>query len=443
MARNRGALTGPIGPTGPAGPAVPAVPAAIPRAPIVDQDAPVRTPPLVGAVWALLIINTLGSTGAVTVVPIPRSVIQMVTMGSLMAALGLALLLNLRLRVRPSAYLMYLTMLLVVSMISSAYLESGFGALFRCGRLVVFVATLWLLSRWWDGSLTFVRHHIRTLGVVLISVALGLVIAPGLAMPEIYGGRLVDAIWPLTPPQVGQYAAIVAGLTLMLWLGGRTDRWSALVVVLPAIALLLLSHTRTATLGLIVGLAVGAGSLTLTNARARRVFTWSLAIVGVVTVLGGAAVQAWFRRGQSEENFSNLTGRAKVWDALLAEPRTTTEQLFGVGLTNKSFAGLPIDSSWLAVYHEQGYVGIAIVIAMLATLLVVAALRPPSLARACAIFLIVYCLVASFTEAGLGDASPYLLHLALAASLLAGVPRPSTAPVAGPAGAAPGTKAVS
>jgi hypothetical protein len=49
----------------------------------------------------------------------------------------------------------------------------------------------------------------------------------------------------------------------------------------------------------------------------------------------------------------------------------------------------------------------------------VALLRPPSLQRACAIFLISYCAIASYTEAGLGDASPYLLHLALAAALLA------------------------
>ena len=387
---------------------------------ITTRPEPGRTPPLVGAVWALLIVNTLGSTGAVTVVPIPRSIIQMVTMGSLVAALALAFVLNFGLRIRPSAYLLMLSLLLVVSILSSAYLESGLGALFRCGRLAVFIATLWLLTRWWDGSLTFVRHHIRALGVVLISVALGLVIAPGLAMPEIYGGRLVDAIWPLTPPQVGQYSAIVAGLTLMLWLGRQTDRWSALVIVGPAIVLLLLSHTRTATLGLIAGLAVGTGSLVLANGRARRVFTRALLGGGLVVVAAGPLLQAWFRRGQSEENFSNLTGRAKVWDALLAEPRTTTQELLGVGLTNKSFGGLPIDSSWLTIYHEQGWVGIGIVSAFLATLLVVAALRPPSLARACALFLIVYCLSASFTEAGLGDASPYLLHLAIAASLLAG-----------------------
>jgi hypothetical protein len=36
-----------------------------------------------------------------------------------------------------------------------------------------------------------------------------------------------------------------------------------------------------------------------------------------------------------------------------------------------------------------------------------------------ALFLVSYCLVASISETGLGDASPYLLSLVVAASLLA------------------------
>lgn len=374
--------------------------------------------PLVGVVWALLVVNTLGSQGADTVLPIPRPVSQLVTMGAVLVAFALALVLNPRLRLRPSAYLLLLSLLLVVSVAASLRLESGYGALFRCGRLAFFIATLWLLTPWWEHSMAFVRHHIRVLAAVLATVAVGLVVAPGLALPEAYGGRLVGAIWPLTAPQVGQYAAVVIGLTSLLWLGRRTDRWSALLFIAPAIVLLLLSHTRTATVGLLVGLAVAVGSLAFTSGRARRVFTVGAVVAGLVAVALGPAVQAWLRRGQDEENFANLTGRQKVWDALLAAPRTTSEQMFGVGLTNKSFDGLPIDSSWLAVYHEQGFVGVAIVVAFLATLVVVAALRPPSLARACAIFLIVYCVVASYTEAGLGDASPYLLNLAVAAALL-------------------------
>ncbi|MFE7553851.1 O-antigen ligase domain-containing protein [Streptomyces gardneri] len=387
-----------------------------------------HTPKIVGTAWALLALNTLGSAGAKTVVPLPRSLIQMVTMGALVAAFALALLVNPRLRVRASAFLFLLTLLLVPSVISSVHLEVGVGALFRCARLTLFVATLWLLSRWWDGGLTFVRHHIRMYFAVLVLVAAGLLVAPGTAMPEYYGGRLVGALWPLTPPQIGQYAAVVIGLTVLLVLGRRTTGAGAAVVVVPSLVLLAMTHTRTATLGLIIALTLAIGSLVLTSAAARRVFAWAVLCATVAAVVFSSALRSWFLRGQSQENFSNLTGRAKVWDALLAAPRTLGEQALGTGLGDKSLDGLPIDNSWLAVYHEQGLVGVTIVAAMIVVLGAVALLRPPSLPRACAIFLISYCAISSYTEVGLGDASAYLLHLALAASLLA-APAGAAAPL--------------
>ncbi|WP_432037865.1 O-antigen ligase domain-containing protein [Streptomyces cucumeris] len=382
---------------------------------------------IVGTAWGLLILNTLGSAGAETIIPLPRSLIQMATMGALAAAFALALAVNLRLRIRASAYVLLLTLLLVPSLIASANMASGFGALFRCGRLALFIATLWLLSRWWDGSLTFVRHHIRMYFVVLGSVAAGALISPGAAMPELYGGRLVGALWPLTPPQIGQYAAVIIGLTVLLVLGRRTDRTSAVVVIVPSLVLLALTHTRTATLGLFIGLTLAIGSLVLTSAAARRFFVWAVVCAAVAAVGFASALRAWFLRGQSQENFTSLTGRAKVWDALLAAPRTTSEYLFGMGLGDKSFGGLPIDNSWLAVYNEQGMTGVVLVAGIIIVLGGVALLRPPSLSRACAIFLISYCAIASYTEAGLGDASPYLLHLAVAASLLA-APAAATPP---------------
>ncbi|MEG3627902.1 O-antigen ligase domain-containing protein [Streptomyces poriticola] len=385
----------------------------------MSPNATGHAPKFVGTAWGLLVLNTLGSAGARTIVPLPRSLIQMVTMGALVAAFALALVGNLRVRIRAGAFLFLLTLLLVPSVISSASLESGFGALFRCARLALFVGTLWLLSRWWDGSPTFVRHHIRMYFAVLGTVAAGAVVSPGAAMPELYGGRLVGVLWPLTPPQIGQYAAVITGLSVLLVLGRRTDRGSAAVVIVPALALLALTHTRTATLGLLAGLALAIGSLVLTSAAARRFFVGAVLCAAVAAVGFGSALQAWFLRGQSQENFTSLTGRAKVWDALLAAPRTTSEYLFGAGLGDKSFGGLPIDNSWLAVYHEQGMTGVALVAAIVVVLGGVALLRPPSLSRACAIFLISYCAIASYTEAGLGDASPYLLHLAVAASLLA------------------------
>jgi hypothetical protein len=386
--------------------------------PVADLQQP-TAPRLLWLPWTFLVINTLGSQGAITIVPIPRPVAQMVTMGAVVVAFLFALLLNPRFRLRPSAYLLILSLLVVVSVVSSLRLESGYGALFRCFRYTMFVATLWLLTCWWHDWLAFIRIHIRALSAVLFMVAAGFVISPGTAMPDLYGGRLVGAIWPLTPPQIGQYSATVVGLVILLWLGHHTTRSSLLMLAVPAFVLLMMSHTRTAVLGLVAGLLVALVSLVTTSKRARKVFTITVLVGGIGGVLAGAAIQTWFARGQTD--LSELTGRQKVWDALLAAPRTLSEKLFGIGLSNKSFDGLPIDSSWLAVYHEQGYLGLTLVVAFLLTLLGVAALRPPSLTRAIGLFLIVYCVIASYTEAGLGDASPYLLNLTIAAVVLSSV----------------------
>ena len=162
--------------------------------------------------------------GAKTIVPLPRSLIQMVTMGALVAAFALALTVNPRLRVRPSAFVFLLSLLLVPSVISSVDLESGFGAVFRCARLALFVghavAAQPLVGR---------RHHLRPAphpaGTSWCCARWppARCMSPGAALPELYGGRLVGALWPLTPPQIGQYAAVIIGLAVLLVLG-RADR---------------------------------------------------------------------------------------------------------------------------------------------------------------------------------------------------------------------------
>jgi hypothetical protein len=55
---------------------------------------------------------------------------------------------------------------------------------------------------------------------------------------------------------------------------------------------------------------------------------------------------------------------------------------------------------------------------ILVFLLVAAYFQPRGLRRALALFLVTYCLIASFTEVGFTDVSAYLLDLTVAASLL-------------------------
>ena len=382
-----------------------------------DDEQP---PPLVGVIWALLVVNTLGTIGGESILPVPRTALQMITMGSLCAAFVLALVLNPRLRVRPNAFLFLLTLVLVVSVAASSSLDSGFGSLFRCARLAVLIATLWLISCWWDGGLTFVRYHHRAVGAVLGSVVLGLVLAPGAARPADFDGRLVGTLWPLTATQVGDYAAVFTGLTLILWMGRRISGRSALGMGVPAVVVLILTHTRTATVALAVAITVAALTLTLASARARQGLVAAAVSAGLIAAAFAAPLVGWFQRGQDEEALSNLTGRQKVWNLLLEAERTPKEQLLGVGLTDKSFAGRPIDNTWLTVYHEQGLVGVTLIVILLVGLVFAAVMRPPSPARACAVFLVVYCVLASYTQVVLGDATSYLLHVTVAATLLAG-----------------------
>ena len=43
----------------------------------------------------------------------------------------------------------------------------------------------------------------------------------------------------------------------------------------------------------------------------------------------GWALRSWFARGQDTEMLTSLTGRQNVWDMLLAQERTLSEQLLG------------------------------------------------------------------------------------------------------------------
>ena len=63
--------------------------------------------------------------------------------------------------------------------------------------------------------------------------------------------------------------------------------------------------------------------------------------------------------------------------------------------------------------------GDVLVASTLVLLLVAPIFRPMAPGRGVVTFLVVYCAIASYTEVGIGDVSPYLLHLVVAASLLA------------------------
>ncbi len=379
----------------------------------------------IGLTWALLVLNVL-TFYAVTwdnqplFLPIPGTVGKLIAQGALPAALFMALTVNRRLVIRPNVFMCLLTLFVieaVLTMLRHEYAaETLFGTIFRTSRFAGFVATLWLLTPWWGRrDLLLVRYHLMAMAAVLSSVILGLLIAPGHALDQ---GRLAGVLWPIPPTPVAHYAAVTVGLVALLWLSGRVPGRVALLVAVVAGGMLLWTHTRTALLAMVAGLLIGSLSLFAAKSRVRKVF---LAVgvgvlIGLLTLAG--VVTHWLARGQSSHELFALTGRTTVWQLVLNFPRNWFEVLFGFGLSNNSFNGLPIDSNWLATYSDQGLFGIILCGMLLLFLFVVAYYQPRGPQRALALFLATYVLVASLTETGLSQPSSYLLEVTLAASLI-------------------------
>jgi hypothetical protein len=307
--------------------------------------------------------------------------------------------------------------LLIGDAVATSLLAGHLGTVYRTVRLAEFVAALWLLTPWWGRrDMLLLRCHLRWLYVALGSVLLGLLIAPGHAFS--YDHRLVGVIWPMLPTQVAQYAAIAAGLTVVLWLARLLSGPIALLGVVAAAVILLLTHTRTALVALLAGILLAGLSLFISYARVRKFFAAVAAVVMIVVLTSLGVVTTWLARGENSQGLTTLTGRTNFWALVLNTPRTRFQEIFGFGLSNASVNGLPIDSNWLAAYMQEGLFGVVVCALVLLFLFVVVFFQPPGVQRALALFIVTYCLLASFTEDAFTDVSTYLLHLTAAASLL-------------------------
>ena len=369
----------------------------------------------VGIAWGLLFFNTLTFFPGTSFLPIPGTVGKGVAQATLPAALLVILTINRKAIVRPNVFLCLVT-LLVVGTILTALEPQSLGTLYRTARMAGFVAGLWLLTPWWGRrDLLLVRCYLVALWAALGSVLLGLLVSPHHAR---VGGRLTGAVWPIPATQVAHYAALATGLVIVLWFCGHLRGRTTLIAGCVGGAMLLLTHTRTALAALIASLLVAGLSLIVAHARVRKLLAAVGAVVAVAVMAFSAAITTWLARGQSAQGLNNLTGRTEVWGPLLAFPRDKFQEIFGFGLTNANFNGLSIDSNWLSSYQQEGLYGVVICAMILIFLLVTAYFQPRGVRRALALFLVTYALVASFTEDGFTEVSPYLLDLTLAASLL-------------------------
>jgi hypothetical protein len=372
----------------------------------------------VAAIWALLLFNVMPYSSELSALPLPNSVGKLIGQASLPLALLLALSVNKKIEFRPSVFLVLATMLALETILTAVAAQYVDGTAFRTYRMLAFVVILWLISPYWgrgQQGLLLARYHLNTLFVIVCLVPVGLIVSPSLALGS---GRLVGVIWPMPATQTAHYAAVVLGMSIILWFCHLMRGWHTLAIVTISVTVLLLTHTRTALLAGVVGLIVAGVSL-ISRPRVRRTFAITAGVGVLVYVTAASAITSWLARGQSTSQLGGLSGRTGFWGPLLAYPRDKFEMIFGFGLSNGSFRGLPIDSNWLDSYQDQGLFGDVVCGLIIIFLIIAACVQVRDVNRALALFFAVYILVASFTEDGITNPSPYLLDAAIAASLIA------------------------
>ena len=374
----------------------------------------------VGWVWGLLVFNVMTySAGPTNLIPLPHQLGKALPELALGAALILILTANKRLVVRPNIYLILMTVMCLIAAIMSSRGYFGHGSTIRWFRFAVFLGALWLTTPWWGRRDFMILDFQRRALMVIVGVVLvGMAISPTKAFALAGGGRLGGTVWPIQPTQVAHYSAVLVGVTVVLWLAGDSrTRWTAAVAVV-AFGVLLLTHSRIALVSMLAGVLVGGLSLFLSRKRVRRAFLVAILVAGIGALSFTPLITGWFARGENAQSLSNLSGRTNAWSAVLAQPRTEINTLLGFGMSNDGADGVAIDSSWLATYQDQGLVGDVLDGLVLLSLLITALISPRGPARAVALFLIVYCIVESFTQTGLGEPSDNTLDLAVAMSLL-------------------------
>jgi hypothetical protein len=183
----------------------------------------------VGWVWGLLFFNVMTYAVATTnLIPLPSQVGKLLPESAVGVALLLILTANKRLLVRPNIYLILVTAMCLCAAMMSFRGYFGLGSMIRWSRYALFVGALWLTTPWWGRrDLMILQFQRRALMVVMVTVIVGVAFSPTKAFGAAGGGRLGGIIWPIQPTQVAHYAAMLVGMTVVLWLAGVSrSRWT-------------------------------------------------------------------------------------------------------------------------------------------------------------------------------------------------------------------------
>lgn len=369
----------------------------------------------VWAAWGFLTFNVMTFSPRQSVLPISQSAGRIITQGSLLVALILAMSCNRKLAFRPSVFMCLVTLLALECVFTELYAEFPVGTGYRTARFLGFVAVMWLLTPFWGRQdMLLAWCHFKTLVVIFTLQAVGLIVDPGKTLRN----RFAGIIWPIPGTQVAHYVAVLFGMVIIFWFCGEISTRTALLLGSGSAVMLILTHTRTALIAVLAGSLVAGLSLVTLLPRVRKFFTATVIIGATVWLTASSVITKWLTRGEGTQQLTSLSGRTEFWGPLLAYPRTRFQMIFGFGMQNGSFGGLPVDSNWMLSYEDQGLWGVTICALIVIFLYASASFTPRGARRALALFLTTYCLIASYTEDGFTEPTTYLLDVFLAASLL-------------------------
>ncbi len=157
-------------------------------------------------------------------------------------------------------------------------------------------------------------------GILLVTVAIGVVVSPSNALLPSAGllGYQVRGLFPaIASNGVGDISALLGVVSVSRLSGsGTSRRWWMLLIV--ATGVLLISQTRSAWLGFVLGTLL----VLVMNGRLRALGAILLGAVGLAATEAVDTIVAYLGRGQSVGLIRSLSGRFAYWEYagdLLAE----------------------------------------------------------------------------------------------------------------------------
>jgi len=242
-----------------------------------------------------------------------------------------------------------------------------------------------------------------------------LAVIAGVTGIRTYGaaGRLAGGVPEFHPNELAGLCAAPI-IALVIYTLRRGVRWWAIAAVFVLLAIVVASGSRTALLGI----AVAAGLAVLTNGIRDRSVLYALlgalplayAIGAFTGVLGNLA-----SRGGSRDADTALDSRFDAWSVVLGWDWTSWEKWIGLGLSVKTVKvdikwrdTQVLDSSWVSLLAQAGFIGAVLVAAVVVWCIASAVIS--SSRRGVFVPLLAILVIRSVTESGLFDsAMPFVL----------------------------------